>query len=108
MARKGESFEAEVVEAYPSLLRSLTQDTYAEKGGKLGRLYKHLTYPDRSFRLEILLLVLDLIPFLYMFLAGKSVLATPLLMSPLLYLREMSGFKPKPPKRVRYQYSHPT
>jgi hypothetical protein len=41
MARKGESFEAEVVQAYPSLLRSLSQDTYAEKGGKLGRLYKH-------------------------------------------------------------------
>jgi hypothetical protein len=41
MARNGESFEAEVVQAYPSLLRSLTQDTYAEKGGNLGRLYRY-------------------------------------------------------------------
>ncbi len=70
MARNGESFEAEAVHAYPSLLRSLTQDTYAEKGGKLGRLYSVGTnLPRSSFRLEILLagLVLDLIPKTFLF-----------------------------------------
>ncbi len=33
--------------------------------------------------------------FLYIFLAGLSVLATPLLMLPILYFWEMSGFEPK-------------
>jgi hypothetical protein len=33
--------------------------------------------------------------FLYIFLAGQSVLATPLLMSPILYFLKMSGFEPK-------------
>jgi hypothetical protein len=33
--------------------------------------------------------------FLYIFLAGKSMLATPLLMSPILFFLDMSGFEPR-------------